>query len=478
MSLSSTIWRWCNIVVILLPLVARSQQQEQEPDFEPRTSRYVFFEALPIFTTDTARAVAHIHYRIKKSFFVFVKDDSEQGPDRFVARGELLVELVDENKNSVAREVRQIVLKRASIPQAEEDIGDLQGVVVFTVPDGRYTILFRLDDRESGRSFLNRDRTLATRRPIRGSFEISYPFVGQLIYPLAATEMPRIVAYNFGGIYPFGSSGGYVLQVATPGSTAPISLEWKLKRERVPTRPGISMSGLLPFQSNEDLLSVALDNQEFSGTQFTLIDGTFSLLSSESEIVYRPHNSSTGWKILYIPLPLEKLAPWPRYRIDLKIISDGRSKKQTYYLGNFWAKRPRALSDPKLAIDALRHIATDKEMDEMLSGSFTSSAQAFFEFWRKRDPDTTTLYNEYMEEYYRRVDKANEEFSSLREQDGYRTDRGRIFILFGPPTRTNRILGTDNILFEVWIYENVGRRFTFMDRGKTGNFVLAKVEEL
>lgn len=479
MSLSSTTSLWLKLFILLfLPVLLLAQQEEQEPEIAPRPSQLVFFEALPVFTTDTTHAVAHIHYRIKKNFFIFVKDDTEKGPERFVARGELLVELFDQNKNSVARDVRQIVLKRASIPQADEEIGDLQGVVVFNIPDGRYTVLFRLDDRESGRTFLNRDRQLATRRPIRGSFEVSYPFVGRLVYPPEPTKPATIIPYNYGGIYPFGGHGGYVLQVATPGTTAPISLEWKLKKERIQPRPGISVGTLLPFQTNDDLLAAAFGDETLSGSQFTLIDGTFALEVLESGIVYRPSDGATGWKILYIPLPLEKLPPWPRYRIDLKIVSDSRTKEQTYYLGNFWAKRPRSLSDPKLAIDALRHIATDAEMEEMLSGSFERSAKAFAEFWRKRDPDTTTAYNEIMEEYYRRVDKANEQFSSLRDQDGYKTDRGRILILFGTPTKTNRILGTDNILFEVWVYENVGRKFTFMDRGKTGNFVLAKVEEL
>ncbi len=478
MSLFSMISRWNNLLLVMLPLLAVAQQEESERSAAIRQSQFVNFEAIPVFTADTGNAVAHIHYRIRQNFFVFVKNEHEKGPDRFVANGELLVELLDEQKNSVAREVRQINLRRTSIPQADENLADLQGVVVFSVPDGRYTVLFRVDDRESGRSFLNRDRQLATRRPVLGSFEISFPFLGQIVVPEDKTKPVGIFPFNLGGGYPFGSGGGFVLQLSTPGSTRPISLEWNLKRERPLERSSANMGSFLTPNAEGDLIAAALEDQALSGNQFTLVDGYFNLHASDSGISYDAQNGSTGWKILFIPLPLEQLAPWPRYRLDLKIISDAGAKEQTYYFGSFWQKKPRSLLDPNLAIDALKHIATDQELEDIQAGSFAKSAKAFFQFWRTRDPDTTTVYNEVMEEYYRRVDRANERFSSVREQDGYKTDRGRIFILFGPPTRTNRVLGTDSTLIEVWIFENVGRRFTFMDRGRTGNFILAKVEDL
>lgn len=55
------------------------------------------------------------------------------------------------------------------------------------------------------------------------------------------------------------------------------------------------------------------------------------------------------------------------------------------------------------------------------------------QFWRSRDPDPSTAVNEFREEHYRRIAYANEHFKAGKA--GWRTDRGMIFIKFGPPDR-------------------------------------------
>jgi GWxTD domain-containing protein len=60
------------------------------------------------------------------------------------------------------------------------------------------------------------------------------------------------------------------------------------------------------------------------------------------------------------------------------------------------------------------------------------SRKAFIrDFWEKRDPDLDTDINEFQEEFYRRIDYANERF--IEGIPGWKTDRGRIFIYFGEP---------------------------------------------
>ena len=53
------------------------------------------------------------------------------------------------------------------------------------------------------------------------------------------------------------------------------------------------------------------------------------------------------------------------------------------------------------------------------------------QFWLRRDPTPDTQENEFKEEHYRRIAHANERFAS--GIPGWRTDRGRIYITFGPP---------------------------------------------
>ena len=69
---------------------------------------------------------------------------------------------------------------------------------------------------------------------------------------------------------------------------------------------------------------------------------------------------------------------------------------------------------------AFKKLATDDEREHFIE-----------EFWRRRDPDPDTDENEFKEEYYERIAYANENFAS--GIPGWKTDRGRIWIMYGKP---------------------------------------------
>ena len=71
------------------------------------------------------------------------------------------------------------------------------------------------------------------------------------------------------------------------------------------------------------------------------------------------------------------------------------------------------------------------------------------EFWKKRDPYPTTEENEFKTEYYKRIEHANKYFVGGRP--GYLQDRGRIHILFGPPSQKSRYPG-GSPPYEIWYY--------------------------
>jgi len=73
---------------------------------------------------------------------------------------------------------------------------------------------------------------------------------------------------------------------------------------------------------------------------------------------------------------------------------------------------------------AFKLLATDEERD-----SFIES------FWLRRDPTPDTEENEFREEHYRRIQYANEHYAA--GIPGWRTDRGRIYIVWGPPDETD-----------------------------------------
>jgi len=69
---------------------------------------------------------------------------------------------------------------------------------------------------------------------------------------------------------------------------------------------------------------------------------------------------------------------------------------------------------------AFKQLSNDEERDQFIE-----------QFWLRRDPTPDTPENEFKEEHYRRIAYANEHFGS--GIPGWKTDRGRIYIIWGPP---------------------------------------------
>jgi GWxTD domain-containing protein len=78
------------------------------------------------------------------------------------------------------------------------------------------------------------------------------------------------------------------------------------------------------------------------------------------------------------------------------------------------------------------YIITDEERKAFMSLSNDEEREAFIEnFWQRRNPDPDSAENEFREEHYRRIAYANEHFAAGKP--GWKTDRGRIYIMWGAP---------------------------------------------
>ncbi|MDE3110634.1 MAG: GWxTD domain-containing protein, partial [Acidobacteriota bacterium] len=73
---------------------------------------------------------------------------------------------------------------------------------------------------------------------------------------------------------------------------------------------------------------------------------------------------------------------------------------------------------------AFLHLQTNEEREQFIEA-----------FWQRRNPDPDSPENTYKEEYYRRIAYANEHFAS--GIPGWKTDRGKIYIMWGPPDETD-----------------------------------------
>jgi GWxTD domain-containing protein len=123
------------------------------------------------------------------------------------------------------------------------------------------------------------------------------------------------------------------------------------------------------------------------------------------------------------------------------------------------------------AVKQLIYLASDRQIKEMMIGSEIEKTEKFKLFWEALDPTPGTIDNELMEEYYRRIAFSLEAFTVI--QEGWKTDRGMIYILFGPPDEIQRgPFELDRKPYQVWQYYHLGKNFVFKDQTGFGDYKL------
>ena len=102
------------------------------------------------------------------------------------------------------------------------------------------------------------------------------------------------------------------------------------------------------------------------------------------------------------------------------------------------------------------YIITDREKRVFLTLTSEEQRKSFVDaFWRKRDHNPSTPENEFKIEHYERFDYVNKWFGRATFREGWETDRGRYYILVGPPRSIQNFESRDEIYpTELWFYNN------------------------
>lgn len=118
---------------------------------------------------------------------------------------------------------------------------------------------------------------------------------------------------------------------------------------------------------------------------------------------------------------------------------------------------------------AFEKLTTDQERDHFIE-----------QFWGRRNPAPGSSPNKFEEEHYRRLAYANRHFRTASGTPGWRTDRGHMLIVYGPPDEIDShpkgpqaSLGN-----ETWMYRHIeglgdNEFITFIDRTGRGDYRLA-----
>ncbi len=116
--------------------------------------------------------------------------------------------------------------------------------------------------------------------------------------------------------------------------------------------------------------------------------------------------------------------------------------------------------------DKSEYLATKTEIDkyEKLS-NVEGKREYMFDFWKAKDESENLNKNEFYRNYMQRVQICNERYTSMGKQ-GWKTDRGRVFLLYGEPTEIERYPNQlETRPYEIWQYTEIegGVYFVFAD---------------
>jgi GWxTD domain-containing protein len=162
-----------------------------------------------------------------------------------------------------------------------------------------------------------------------------------------------------------------------------------------------------------------------------------------------------------------------KYNCEVSIIYNKKQYVRMKKFSFFWINVPGTKEDITLALQQMRYILPPDSLDKYENAPLDEQKAFFERYWAERDNNPETQQVEIMEEYFRRINFANREYSTSFRQDGWLTDRGRILIKFGFPDEIERHpFEVDSMPYEFWRYYSLRKEFLFYDRTGMGDYRL------
>jgi len=204
---------------------------------------------------------------------------------------------------------------------------------------------------------------------------------------------------------------------------------------------------------------------------FTLEIITTNNFVNDSLLIRKDYQSNSGFFNEYFFITSNNLNS---LKNDFTIIikQEGKKVEKNISFSKFKSGLSSYVTNIDLAIRQMKYIMQHNEGYKHSSNERKNKEKYFYELWKDMDPTPETEYNELMDEYYKRVSYANENFDGWKE--GWETDRGMIYILFGPPDRIERTNPSmaNSTSFQIWTYNKINKQFIFKDQNGFGDFRL------
>lgn len=458
--------RWGLALLTLVFLIPGSGSAGRAPDRTPgwpfsATDRNpVRMEIVSGLPASDGLTPVLLHLSIDPGFVILARPQGEEGGNRFLGGVDIGVEIIDSLQKSVARFLKEREISRDENSSGTAKPGIVQSILLH-LPAGTYRTVLDVRDRSSNRRFFDDTRTFVVRPRSPSSVSLSDMFLGEISSP-EVRDSGSFNMFGLGGDVPLGRALTCIVNVKMLRESQP-----PVRIRLTYLRDGRRAAG----EGGRVVIDSMVERTLHQGLELTPSHG-----EEESQCVFSRSPDSSGWVLVWT-LPRNLLIPG-RYRMLIMIgdsIVGGKTDREFTVR---WAGAPASLTDGSVAIAAMEYVLSPEAYHRLVSAPEDSTFDIFMEFWVSKDPSPETSINEALLEYYSRVDSTREKFADVRIADGFKTDRGKAYVLYGPPASVRRILTPGDAPAELWEYPHLAQRLVFEDRARRGEFVLVRIEPL
>lgn len=413
--------RMLSIMLTILAGWTLAAAQSELSDRLPRRTA-IFIEALSYASADLSKARLEVYMQIPYEQIRFLKED-----DIYVGLFDLTVTITNEDGDVVWNRVQTIEIRTKDFAETASNRLSSLKQMTFDMTPGKYSVKAEIFDSDSKRgASVRRDVEVPDYKAHALSISDA-----MIVTRMTTSGERRTIVPNISAMIGDEDQGFFVFTEVYPP----------------------------PGMSRVRLTGTLLNSQQ---------DSVFGVEQTD-EVERTPHQAFMKFSRYELPMGIYYLRVIAQAEDSSGATLTARTLRT---MSVRWSDLPASITDINKAIDQMRYIARDNELQPLREAvNDDQKRERFVEYWKKRDPDPQTERNELMEEYYWRVEYANRNFSHYME--GWRTDRGMVYIRFGAPDNVERHpFETGTRPFEVWRYYNQNFEFIFVDETGFGDYRL------
>ncbi|WP_020402616.1 GWxTD domain-containing protein [Gracilimonas tropica] len=393
---------------------------------------------LPFITLNASSNITE-DQQTQAILFLSIQENSliyKNQQDSLISRIEIWAEITPDDAPPVVSDMYQILLGKSPDTKYYEQ-NTIYRQLTYNIPPGDYNINLKITDLHSGKSTIRKRKIHI---PDPDSDETAVSQVRFFHKPSPDADFVAVNGYNVNMGY---DSLKFSFQLLNGEADKPTEVELKLVRFTADLDPARSMSGR--EHRNSSLVKKGLDY-----TRSETIQSTKRILNSPGSVTIE--NTYTE-------------LPRGNYRFEVSVKQP--SAKTLYEVRDFGIKSenyPQVKSSFELA-RPLYYLMNESEYNDLLAiKNADSLKKAIDNFWLGNIKNAPKA-REIIRLYYERVEEANKQFSNFKE--GWKTDPGMIYILFGPPLYVDEGFGE-----MTWFYDfdtGVEERGFYFDDPRFGN---------